>query len=344
MITAYITHPRYAEHTLAGHPEHAGRVQAIWTELETSGLAGRMVPVTPQPADHELLLNVHTRHYLDTLQWIASSHQEMVLINPDTYFGPTSFEVARLAAGGAVQAVDEVLSGRANNALAVIRPPGHHAVSNNAMGFCLFGNVVLAAKYARQVYHIERLMIVDFDVHHGNGTQDMLYDDPATLFISTHQYPFYPGTGTLNETGSGPGKGCTINIPMRAGLGDAAYATVFDEIIWPAARRYQPQFIVVSAGFDAHWDDPLAHMRLSLTGYAHITRQLVTMAAELCDGKIIFVLEGGYHLTALAHGVRNIAHALVGDQTISDPLGPAPEQPEPLLAPLLAEVKRLHHL
>lgn len=344
LTTAYITHPRFIEHTLPGHPEFAGRVQAIWRELDSAGLTQRMNALVPQSISTDLLLNVHSRHYLDTLQWITDSHKEMLLLEPSTYFGPESLEIARLAAAGTVQAVDEVLSGRAANALAVVRPPGHHAVQDQAMGFCIFGNVALATKYAQQAYQLERIMIVDFDVHHGNGTQDMLYDDPKALFISTHQYPFYPGTGALHDTGKGPGKGYTINIPLQAGHGDNNYAAIFQDIIWPAAERYKPQFIVVSAGFDAHWDDPLAHMRLSLTGYAHLSRELIHMADSYCDGKIAFVLEGGYNLQALAHGIRNVAHALLGDDDISDPLGPAPGQPEPPVAPLIAEVRRIHGL
>lgn len=344
MTTAYVTHPRFVEHTLAGHPEFAGRVQAVWRELDSAGLASRMSALVPQFIHTDLLLNVHSRHYLDTLQWITEAHQEMLLLEPSTYFGPASLEIARLAAGGVVQAVDAVLSGRAKNALAVVRPPGHHAVPDQAMGFCIFGNVAIAARYAQQAYQLERILIVDFDVHHGNGTQDMLYDDPKALFISTHQYPFYPGTGALHETGTGAGKGYTINIPLQAGHGDHNYATIFQDIIWPAAERYKPQFMVVSAGFDAHWDDPLANMRLSLTGYAHLTRELIRIAETFCEGKIAFVLEGGYNLQALAHGIRNVAHALLGDDDVSDPLGPAPSHREPPIAPLIAEVKRIHGL
>lgn len=344
MVTAYVTHPRYVEHTLLGHAEHAGRIQAIWQALDTQGLTQRMQRITPSPANTDLILNVHTRHYLDTLQWIAHAHQDLVLLNPDTYFGPTSLDVALLAAGGAVQAVDEVLSRRASNAMAIVRPPGHHAVANNAMGFCLFGNVAIAAKYAQHIHHLERVMIVDFDVHHGNGTQDMLYDDPGTLFISTHQYPFYPGTGTLRETGSGAGLGFTVNLPLSAGHGDYSYAAIYEEIIWPLAVRYQPELILVSAGFDAHWRDPLAHMQLSLSGYAHISRELIRMAKELCSGRIVFVLEGGYDLEALAQGVCNVAYALLGDEIISDPLGPSRRSTEPPIMPLLTEAKAIHKL
>jgi acetoin utilization deacetylase AcuC-like enzyme len=344
LTTAYITHPHFVQHTIDGHPEFAGRVQAIWRELDAAGLSTRMQSLVAQPITTDLLLNVHSRHYLDTLQWITESHRGMVMLEPSTYFGPDSLETARLAAGGVVQAVDEVLSGRADNTLAVVRPPGHHAVQDQAMGFCIFGNVALATKFAQQTHHLERILIVDFDVHHGNGTQDMLYDDPKTLFISTHQYPFYPGTGALHDTGTGSGKGCTINIPLQAGHGDRSYAAIFQDIIWPAAERYKPQFILVSAGFDAHWDDPLANMRLSLTGYAHLTHELMRMADTYCDGKIAFVLEGGYNLQALAHGVRNTAHALLGDNDISDPLGPAPGWPEPSINSLIAEVRRIHAL
>ncbi|MAS34605.1 MAG: histone deacetylase [Anaerolineaceae bacterium] len=344
MTTAYITHPRYADHTYAGHPEHAGRIQAVWQELDSAGLTARMKAVTPQPADQDLILTVHTRHYLDKLQWVTQSHPETVLLNPDTYFGPHSLDIARLAVGGVVTAVNEVLSNRADNALAVVRPPGHHALADNAMGFCLFGNVAIAAKYAQQAHHLERVMIVDFDVHHGNGTQDMLYDDPKALFVSTHQSPFYPGTGSLQETGRGTGTGFTVNIPLRAGHGDTSYNSIYEDAIWPLARRYQPQLMLVSAGFDAHWDDPLAHMQLSLAGYANLTRQLMAMAQEVCDGKIVFVLEGGYNLDVLAHGVRNVAHALLGDSDVSDPIGPAPDPHEPAIDPLIATVRRIHGL
>ena len=342
MTTAYVTHPRYVEHNLPGHPEHAGRIEAIWQALETANLTADLRTVVPQPLETEWLLTVHTQEYLDKLQWVENSHQDIVLLNPDTYFGPASLEVARLAAGGAVCAVDETLSGRASNALAVVRPPGHHATPDNAMGFCLFGNVAIAARFAQKAYGLSRILIVDFDVHHGNGTQAMLYDDPKTLFISTHQHPFYPGTGTLQETGAGAGKGYTVNIPLRPGQGDANFALIYEDIIWPLARSYKPQLLVVSAGFDAHWDDPLAGMRLSLAGYAHITRELIKIAETFCDGKIVFVLEGGYNLQAVAHGMRNVAHALLGQPTISDPLGPAPDHPEPSIAPLLAEIRRLH--
>lgn len=344
VTTACITHPRYVEHTLPGHPEHAGRIQAVWRELENAGLSDRMRSITPEPITDDLVLAVHTQHYFDSLKWIATHHQEIMLLNPDTYFGPTSLEVARLAAGGVVRAVDEVLSSRVSNAMAAVRPPGHHAVPDNAMGFCLLGNVAIAIRYAQRQHHLDRLMIVDYDVHHGNGTQDMLYDDPHALFVSTHQYPFYPGTGAIDETGTGEGRGYTVNIPLNAGHGDRNYAAIYEHIIWPLAERYKPQLLVVSAGFDAHWDDPLAHMRLSLPGYAHLTRELIKIAEKLCEGRIVFALEGGYNLDTLAHGVRNIAHALLGDDEISDPLGPAPTATEPDIEPLIAQIRQIHRL
>ena len=255
MITAYITHQRYVEHTLHGHVEHDGRIRAIWRELDASGLSTRMHRPEPVPADPELLYTVHDRAYVEELNRIVQSIHSTVLLNPDTYAGPTSFEVARLAVGGAVAAVDEVLAGRARNALAVVRPPGHHATADYPMGFCLLANAALAVNQARLVHHLNRVMIVDYDVHHGNGTQDAFYSDSEVLFVSTHQYPFYPGTGAFNDTGSGSGKGYTVNIPLPAGHGDAAFNALVQDIIWPLAQRFQPQLMVVSAGFDAHWAD-----------------------------------------------------------------------------------------
>ncbi|MBA3870318.1 MAG: histone deacetylase [Anaerolineae bacterium] len=344
MTTAYITHPRYTEHHLAGHPEHAGRIRAVWTELDKTGLSTRMQKIDAPAVAEEWILNVHTPKYLELLHWIEQHPPQTGVhhLDPDTYAGATSFEIAKLSAGGVVQAVDEVLSGRVNNALAAVRPPGHHAMPDHAMGFCLLGNVPIATRYAQKQFGIERVMIVDFDVHHGNGTEAMLYDDPTTLFISSHQYPFYPGTGALTDTGTGKGTGYTINIPLAAGHGDNSYAAFYEQIIWPAAERFKPELIIVSAGFDAHWLDPIAGMRLTLTGYAHLTRELIKMAEKFCDGKIVFAMEGGYNLDALSHGMANVAYALLGDDAVSDPLGLPRDQREPDVKPLINQLKQIH--
>jgi acetoin utilization deacetylase AcuC-like enzyme len=266
-------------------------------------------------------------------------------LDADTYCGPQGYTIARLAAGGVVRAVDEVLSGRADNALAVVRPPGHHAMANHAMGFCLLGNVPIAARFAQKAHGIQRVMIVDFDVHHGNGTEAMFYKDASVLFISTHQYPFYPGTGALTDTGAGPGAGATINIPFPGGHGDRSYAAAFEQVVWPAAARFRPELLIVSSGFDAHWTDPLAAMRLTLTGYAHLTRELIRLADQFCGGRVVFALEGGYNLEALSHGVRNIAHALLGDSIISDPIGaPRDGRPEADAAALIERIRQVHGL
>ena len=342
MTTVYVTHPRYTEHNLPGHPEHAGRILSVWQKLEHAGLTSRLLTLEAQPIDPELILTVHTPRYLEILNWIESQ-EGIVHIDADTYGLPSSPHIARLSAGGVVDAVEAVLSGRADNGLAAVRPPGHHALAGRGMGFCILGNIAIAARYAQLRHNIERVMIVDFDVHHGNGTQDMFYDDDSVYFMSTHQYPFYPGTGSVGEVGTEKGKGYTLNVPLEAGHGDKNYATVYREILWPAARRFKPQLILVSAGFDAHWSDPLAMMRLSLAGYAHLTRELMAMAAELCAGKIVFVMEGGYDLEALGHGMRNIAHALLGEDEISDPFG-ARDGNEPDVKPLIDRLKQTHGL
>lgn len=340
MTTAYVTHPRCIHHSLPGHVEFAGRIQAIWEQLDRAGLSARMTRLQPEPVSDEQILYVHTPRYLEILGLI-SVQDGLVRIDADTYALPESPEIARLAAGGAVQAVDEVLSGRADNALAAIRPPGHHAIPERGMGFCLLGNVGIAARYARHVHRVGRVLVVDYDVHHGNGTQDMFYDDPDVLFISIHQSPFYPGTGAIDETGEGEGRGFTVNIPLSPGHGDESYARIFEAVIWPLARRFQPEMMLISAGFDAHWRDPLASMGLSLAGYDRITRMLIAMAQELCDGKIVFVTEGGYDLDALGYGVANIARALLGDTEMKDPLGPA-RRVEPDVGPLLDRLRAIH--
>ncbi len=345
MTSVYVTHSRYIEHNLPGHPEHAGRIRAIWSQMDNTGTSDRMKKLEPEAASEDMLLAVHTPDYLKLLAWIDETKQSRVNLDPDTYAGPTVYEISRLSAGGVVLAVDEVLGGYASNGLAAVRPPGHHAMPGHGMGFCILGNVPIAVRHAQKTYGIQRIMIVDYDVHHGNGTEAMFYDDNSVLFISTHQSPFYPGTGALTDTGRGEGVGYTLNMPLSAGHGDASYAALYEQIVWPAAERFKPELILVSAGFDSHWTDPIAGMRLSLTGYAHLTRELIRMADQLCGGKIVFALEGGYNLDALSYGVENIAHALLGDETVNDPLGqPKDGRSEPDVTPLIQQLKQIHGL
>lgn len=342
MTTAYVTHPLYIDHDFPGHPEHAGRIKAVWRELESSGITPRLLKLTPDEISDEEILSVHTEGYLNILNMLPIQ-ERTIMLDPDTYALPETGEIARLSAGGVVLAVDAVLSGQVHNAMACVRPPGHHALVERGMGFCILGNVPIAIKHAQKKFGVERVLVVDFDVHHGNGTQDMFYSDPSVLFVSTHQYPFYPGTGRAEETGAGQGRGTTLNIPLPPGVGDEGFAQIYEQLVWPAARQFRPELIIVSAGFDAHWRDPLAQLRLSLTGYAHITRELIRMATELCSGKIVFAMEGGYDLEALSHGWRNIAHALLGESEVSDPLG-VRQGDEPNLQPLIDYLRHLHTL
>ncbi len=213
MTTAYVTHPLYIDHDYPGHPEHAGRIKAVWRELETSGLAARLLKLTPDEVSEELICSVHTPSYCAMLS-VLPVQERTIMFDPDTYALPETGEVARLSAGGVVLAVDAVLTGQATNAIAAVRPPGHHALAERGMGFCILGNVPIAVKHAQRAHGIKRVLIVDYDVHNGNGTQDMFYTDEDVLFISTHQFPFYPGTGRAEEIGAGRGRGTTMNMPL----------------------------------------------------------------------------------------------------------------------------------
>jgi acetoin utilization deacetylase AcuC-like enzyme len=340
--TAYATHLDYRLHTLERHPENAGRIERIWEVFRSAGVLDHLLVLQPQPASVEQLTRVHTARHVELIR--QASGEGPVLLDPDTYVMPVSYEVARLAAGGVIAAVDAVLGGRADNALAVVRPPGHHATPARAMGFCLFNNVAVAARHAQAVYPaVKKVLIVDYDVHHGNGTQDAFYADPSVLYISTHQYPFYPGTGALTDIGEGDGRGTTINIPLRAGTGNASFTQLYEKVVWPAVCRFQPDLILVSAGFDAHWADPLAMLQLDLKGYTHLTRELIRMAHEVCHGRIVFVLEGGYNLEALSYGVLNIAYALLGKDEIADPLGGS-DMPTLPVDQLVDQLITLHQL
>ena len=337
--TAYCYDPFNLRHHLAGHPENRERLRGTWSLLHSEGALEELLAVPSTLASDEQLLRVHGRRHLQT---VALAAQRGAHLDPDTYVGGDSEQAARLAAGGLCNVVEAVLAGQAANGFALVRPPGHHATPDRGMGFCLYNNVAIAARAAQAERGLERVLIVDFDVHHGNGTQDAFYDDGSVLFFSTHQYPFYPGTGHWRETGSGAGAGATVNVPFPAGVSDRGYFDSFDTILLPIARRFQPQLILVSAGYDAHWNDPLAGMALTIHGYAGLVDRLLGLAKELCGGRIVFTLEGGYHLEVLAHSVLNTLRQLsCSDELLSDPLGPCPWG-EHDASTVLSQVRAVH--
>jgi len=340
-MTGYVFHPLYLEHTLVGHPENHYRLLAIMDLLKKEGVLDRLKLIEPKPVPRELLQTVHAPRYIQLVEEMAKSgggHLDL-----DTYMGPHSYDAALMAAGGTVEAVRAVLDGEVENAFALVRPPGHHATPMRGMGFCIFNNVAIAARYALGRKEVERVLIVDFDVHHGNGTQDIFYRDPSVLYFSTHQYPHYPGTGYITDIGEGEGYGYTVNVPLRGWVGDEGFKAIFEEILVPIAQRYRPNLILVSAGFDSHWADPLASMLLSIRGYAELARILKSLAEELCQGRIVFVLEGGYKLEVLSHCVLNTFYILMGEEKVVDPLGPSPRPEQPVNA-IIQNLKEIHKL
>jgi len=334
--------PIYLEHDTGQHVENAQRLVAIMGHLEEAKLLERLVSLPPRAASLEELATVHSMGFISYIQSFAERGGGW--LDADTVVSPTSYDAALCAAGGAIKAVDGVLSGEVESAFALVRPPGHHALRWEAMGFCLFNNIAIAAKHALNSYGLERILIVDFDVHHGNGTQDTFYHDSSVLYFSTHQYPFYPGSGHFEETGDGPGEGYTVNVSLPAWCGDSEFLQVFEEILAPVARRFSPQLILVSAGYDAHWSDHIALMRLSVAGFAQIVGIINKLAQELCQGRIVLTLEGGYDLPSLASSVRATFDVLLGNQVV-DPLGPPPQAGAPRsIDELLQAIKEIHNL
>lgn len=301
--TGLVYDPRYLEHDMGlGHPESPNRLRAIVQQLEQSGTMARLIRIAPRMAEDEWITKVHTAAYLASLKQHAPASGR-VSLDPDTSMSPGSLTAAYLAAGGALAGIDAMMNNEVEHVFCAVRPPGHHAEAGRAMGFCLMNNVAIAARYAQKKHGLSRVLIVDWDVHHGNGTQHSFEDDPSVLFFSTHQFPHYPGTGRESEHGRGAGEGYTINVPMEAGEGDDEYRAVFHKVLVPAAERFKPELVIISAGFDAHKDDPLANMGLTEAGYAELTGIVAGIARKHAQGRILSSLEGGYNLTALAASV-----------------------------------------
>ncbi|MBN1379909.1 MAG: histone deacetylase family protein [Gammaproteobacteria bacterium] len=311
MSTLYISHPDCIYHEVPlGHPESSARLQVIEAELKQQGMWDRVQHLVAPEATRDQLERVHSAHHIDRI-FKAAPKSGLTPLDPDTSMGPHSLSAALHAAGALVIAVDKVIAGEVNNAFCAVRPPGHHAEHDRVMGFCLFNNVAVAAAHALAVHGLERVAILDFDVHHGNGTQDIFLDEPRVLFCSTHQHPFYPFTGMPVENKN------IINVPLPAGSGGAVFRDAIEQIWLPAIEAFAPQMLFVSAGFDAHRDDPLAQLALDDADFEWVTETIVTLADRYCQGRIVSTLEGGYDEAALARCVRSHIAILANTRTSS---------------------------
>ena len=292
---------------------HQNEADYVWPEV--------------QAVDLSYVTRVHSQDQVRLITELAQTGGGWV--DPDTFVVPASYDAALLAVGAAMQATSDVLAGLQRNAFVIVRPPGHHATRSRAMGFCLFNNVAVAARWALDEGGAQRVAVLDVDVHHGNGTQDIFYDCPEVLYYSTHQYPFYPGTGRIEEVGQNDGMGTTVNVPLAAGSGDGVFLDATRRVLLPAVRRFRPDVILVSLGFDAHWADPLAQMRLTTSGYGEILTEIKALADETCGGKLVFLLEGGYDLDVIEAGAGLAGSVLTGKTRPPDRIGAAPAGPEP---------------
>jgi acetoin utilization deacetylase AcuC-like enzyme len=309
--TGLVTSEAYVEHlTGTGHPEQPGRVTAVLQMLQAGGLLDRVQRIEPRSATDEELGRCHTAEYLRVVAADVAAGRRR-LSTGDTQISPLSLEIARLAAGGLLAAVDAVCTNRVGNAFAVLRPPGHHATPDRGMGFCLFNNVAIAARHAQARHGIRRVLIADWDVHHGNGTQDIFYEDGSVFFFDTHQHPLYPGTGMIDETGRGPGLGATLNCPFPAGAGRREIVTAFRERLLPAADAFKPELVLVSAGFDSRIDDPLGGFTLTDDDFAELTALVRGIADAHAGGRLVSTLEGGYNLAGLASAAASHVRALM---------------------------------
>ena len=337
-IIQVIADTRFQSHRgPAGHPERPERLIAIGEAIDE--FRDRVEFAPPRAAQADEILRVHDDRLLGFLE--STRNQPLGQIDADTYFAPLSYEVACLAAGSCVDLTRRVMRGEIAGGLAAIRPPGHHAESDRAMGFCLFNNVAIAVRALQAEEAAPRILVFDFDVHHGNGTQHTFESDRDVLYISTHQFPFYPGTGNFGEAGSDAGIGSTINLPLPAGCGDSEYVGVLQRIVVPAAIAFDPDVILISCGFDAHRDDPLASMEISQDGYRAMSAIMCWLADTLCGGRIVFVLEGGYSLVGVREGAQAVLESLTNSST-PEPQSPTELTPGSVLCGLIDRVVEVH--
>ncbi len=308
--TAVLKDPLFLEHDPGyDHVESPERLTAIYQALAKEDGEPFLYPEC-EPAGYGDLAANHTPEHIERVAETAG--KQFDVLDPDTHTSPRSYEAAVLAAGAVITGLKLVAAGQADNAAALVRPPGHHAEADRAKGFCLFNNIAVGARYGLKHLGMERIFILDWDLHHGNGTQHSFYDTDQVLYCSTHQYPHYPGTGSLKEVGAGKGEGYTLNVPLPGGQTDQDFARIMDEFVAPVARLYRPECIMVSAGYDTHVSDPLGSMAVTTTGFAYMTKAMVDLAAELCDGRLVLALEGGYNLHGLADGVLASLHEMAG--------------------------------
>ena len=301
----------YLEHvTDEGHPEHPRRLHRLYDCLQMPPTSSRFITVEPEPAGDPEILLVHSPAYLKKVK--ATVGKGAAALSADTFTCDRSFHVAAMAVGGVIKAIAKVLDGSLTHALVLCRPPGHHAERSRAMGYCIFNNIAIGAMAARKVMGLERVMVVDWDLHHGNGTQHIFERDPTVFFFSSHQFPHYPGTGHATETGLGAGEGATMNVPLLKGCGDGDFLTIYQRLLVPVALAFKPELLLVSVGLDIHADDPLGAMKVSPVGFAGLTRLMLDLARQTCAGRVVFCLEGGYAPVAVADGVLAMIDELAG--------------------------------
>ncbi|GCE16920.1 histone deacetylase family protein [Dictyobacter kobayashii] len=363
MTTALVYDPIFMEHRVPkGHPERPQRMEMSIGYLKALKWLERpgLVQLAPRAASIDELATVHERDYIQEIAELSQQAAETeatsglptsLQLGTDTYVSSKTYEAALKAAGAPLTALDAIMNGEIKNAYCLVRPPGHHAVAEAGFGFCIFNNVAVAARYALDHYGLERVMIIDYDVHHGNGTQETFYEDPRVLYFSVHQAPFFPGTGESDERGEGAGEGTTINIPLPAGSGYEIYEPIFRQVLAPAADRFNPQLILVSAGYDAHWKEAEGHtgvqpgMRISTAGFAKLNEIIIKLADNLCDGKLIMVQEGGYDLDVVASGVATSLNQLLGGDEAVDKYGQAPDIEYQINTDvIISELRRIHQL